>query len=720
MDVLRLDEQAPPQRDPEALRQTLGPMLDGLSRAFGYTRALVALYDSQLGLLRGSVAFNVPEEIAGSLEVSLEERDHPLVAALFQAAPVRVDEVRSDSRLAPHDKGLLLEMGISSFIVVPLRSALDPVAPTAFVPRPTTPGVTVPGEGLPTTADADAAAGVEFPAAGVIVLSKEGGLSDNDLEGLMPFANQAGVSLADARSVELFRHASERYAVENEWLWLMINSVADPVVVTDEQNGIIRQNRQAELFFRERPEDGEGKKNAIRMNNFLFTAALSTPTSEQGRGGSSGELTLVDPIEGTELIFEVISHPAYHFRLNATGMVSLLKNVTDLSYATEALSQNVQRLQASEEKSRLERDRLDLVLRNVPNPIIVIDNEDQITQMNQEAIRLFRPPENNAANRRKTQIAASNSAKFVFFVSQLRLETAQVKSGELSLIDPDSDEELVMAVTSTELRDESGALLGNVSVMQDLTRLRELERRRVEHQLFESEKLAATGRLAASIAHEINNPLEAITNALYLLVQRTPADDANRQFLAIAKKETERVSRILRQMLGFYRPELSTASTDINALILEAESLIEKDLRQKGVRMYNDFSPTMPMIMASGDQLKQVILNLLLNAQESMPDGGSIFLTTRLARDADPAYLPSRSVMIQVRDTGKGIADEHLANIFEPFFSTKQARKGTGLGLWVTLGIVQRHGGSITPRSRPGEGTTFTISLPIAGPAADD
>jgi len=400
-------------------------------------------------------------------------------------------------------------------------------------------------------------------------------------------------------------------------------------------------------------------------------------------------------------------------------MVSLLKNVTDLSYATEELSQNVQRLQSADEKIRLERDRLNLVLRNVPNPIIVIDNEDQITQMNQEAIRLFQRPDNDTASGRKAQIAASNSTKFVTFVSQLRLETAQVKSGELSLIDPDTDETLAMAVTSTDLRDELGSFIGNVSVIQDLTRVRELERRRVEQQLFESEKLAATGRLAASIAHEINNPLEAITNSLYLLVRRAPPDDPNHRFLEIAMKETERVSRILREMLGFYRPEVSTAATDINALILEAEALIDKDMRQKGVRIHNDFSREMPPVMASADQLKQVVLNLLLNAQDSMPGGGNIYVKTLPGRDADSAYLPSRSVLIQIRDTGKGIAEEHMASIFEPFFSTKQAKKGTGLGLWVSLGIVQRHGGTISPRSRPGQGTTFTISLPIAGPTTD-
>jgi len=702
MDLLQLYEQAPAQRDPEALRQTLGPMLDGLSRAFGYSRALVALYDSSRGLLRGSVAFNVPEEIAESLEVSIADRQHPMVEALLQATPLRVDDVRTETRLDEHDKGLLLEMGISSFVLVPLRSASDPsnsLAPTA-------------------TRDGGSP-GTDVPAAGVIILSKDGGISDEDIEGLMPFANQAGATLASARNVELFRDSSERYAVENEWLWWMVNSVADPVVVTDAQNDIIRQNRQAEMIFQARPDDGEGKKNAIRMNNFLFTAALSTSNLEHGSSGSSRELSLVDPIEGSELVFEVISHPAFHYRLNTTGMVSLLKNVTDLSYATEELSQNVQRLQSADEKIRLERDRLNLVLRNVPNPIIVIDNEDQITQMNQEAIRLFQRPDNDTASGRKAQIAASNSTKFVTFVSQLRLETAQVKSGELSLIDPDTDETLAMAVTSTDLRDELGSFIGNVSVIQDLTRVRELERRRVEQQLFESEKLAATGRLAASIAHEINNPLEAITNSLYLLVRRAPPDDPNHRFLEIAMKETERVSRILREMLGFYRPEVSTAATDINALILEAEALIDKDMRQKGVRIHNDFSREMPPVMASADQLKQVVLNLLLNAQDSMPGGGNIYVKTLPGRDADSAYLPSRSVLIQIRDTGKGIAEEHMASIFEPFFSTKQAKKGTGLGLWVSLGIVQRHGGTISPRSRPGQGTTFTISLPIAGPTTD-
>jgi two-component system NtrC family sensor kinase len=251
--------------------------------------------------------------------------------------------------------------------------------------------------------------------------------------------------------------------------------------------------------------------------------------------------------------------------------------------------------------------------------------------------------------------------------------------------------------------------------MQDVSRLRELERRRIEQILFDSEKLAATGRLAASIAHEINNPLKAIKNSLYLLSSKIAPDNPNYKFLEIATKETDRVSRILRQMLGFYRPP-KMEPTDINRLVEDAEGLVEKHLRQNRVRLENDLDPRVPPVVASADQLKQVLLNMLLNAQQAMPEGGNIYLSTRVAHGADQEFLLTDSVHIVIRDTGKGIPEEILPHIFEPFFSTKD-EKGTGLGLWVSYGIVQNHGGSIRVRSREGRGTTFSIALPIGGPS---
>ena len=347
-------------------------------------------------------------------------------------------------------------------------------------------------------------------------------------------------------------------------------------------------------------------------------------------------------------------------------------------------------------------------------------------RINAEALRLFRPapavaPRGRAtgAAGRRQQIALGNDARLSSFLAQLRLEPGQVKRGELALLDPDSGETLAMWVTSTEVRDDLGAVAGVVTLLQDLAPIRELERRRVEQALFESEKLAATGRLAASIAHEINNPLEAIKNSLYLLVNThpggrpqlpVPGDRPQGDGARLAHPAP--AARLLPRRTPAWTPPTSTR------LIVEAEGLLEPHLRQRGVRVQNHLGRDLPPIRASADQIKQVLLNLLLNAQQAMPEGGTINVSTEYGAARGAAgreFRRSDTVHVVVRDTGTGIAEEHLPHIFEPFFSTKE-EKGTGLGLWVSFGIVQRHGGRIRVRSRPGRGTTFTITLPVSGP----
>jgi len=395
--------------------------------------------------------------------------------------------------------------------------------------------------------------------------------------------------------------------------------------------------------------------------------------------------------------------------------VSVLKNVTDIRHIGEELARGQERLQTAEEEVRLERDRLDLILRNVPNPIIVVDNDNEIISMNPAAQRLFK---SETAAPRTANPALANDARFTSFLAQLRLEPAFSKRGEVLVTDPTTDERLEMEVSATEVRDSRGAVIAIVSVMQDIGRLRELERRRLEQVLFDSEKLAATGRLAASIAHEINNPLEAVQNALYLLQQGGNVADKAREYLDIAARETQRMSRILRQMLGFYRQTEVMAETDINALIEEAAALVAKRLRERGVTFVKELDGSIPKVRASADQLKQVVLNLLLNAADSMPKGGQIGVATSSRLGTESELFGRPAVQIQVRDTGEGIPDELLAQIFEPFFSTKPG-KGTGLGLWVSQGIVQNHGGTMQVRSRIGRGTTFTITLPVEGPSSD-
>lgn len=683
-DLLELIHQ-PADRRATALPGALAPLLDEMARAFGSDRALLALVDADRRILRGSFGINVPTSLAGALEVPLTERGDPLVTALRTGLPQHIVSAAGDGRLAPHTREVLVDLGFEQLVITPIHSDDD--------------------------------------STGVIILSRQTTFTEADLAALMPLAGRAGAELQRARDVEA-RGSSETAAAEKEWLWWMINSVADPVVVSDEQNEIVLQNKVAEKLFRAGHDDSAGRKRAVTMNNFLFTASLSTWNLQQGGQGSRPrELTLVDPVEGGDLMFEVIAVPATNYRVGQRGMVAVLKNVTDLRQVTEELTRNVQRLHSADQEIRLERDRLDLILRSVPNPIIVIDNEDQIVSMNAAAQRVFGAPTTTPSpavmSGRRSELSLRNSAKFTSFIAQLRLEPGARKTGELALVDPETQEDLEMAVTATEIRDDAGIPVATVSVMQDVGRLRELERRRLEQALFESEKLAATGRLAASIAHEINNPLEAIQNSLYLLVNKVSPDDPNFRFLDIARKETERMSRILRQMLGFYRPAAAMAPTDVNALIEEADTLVAKRLRDRKVKLAKELDPGLPQVVASTDQLKQVILNLLLNASESMAQGGTITVSTQVYRDAGARFLRSDAIQIQIRDTGSGIAEEHMPHIFEPFFSTK-GEKGTGLGLWVSNGIIQSHGGSLQVRSRLGVGTTFSITLPIGGPQADE
>ena len=663
-------------RDP---RETLEPMLDDLVRGLGYDKAVVLVYDESTASLRGLFGWNVTDDQAKRLAVGVAGSDNPLVVALRTGAPQRVD-LDDGATLDVNTGATLADMGIGSFVAAPLRSSTG----RSDGPR------------------------------AVVLLARKDGIREADLERLVPFARQASAALTREQDVQLLQRASESHAVEKEWLWWMVNSVADPVLVTDPQNDILHLNRRAEHLFRSSDEDSAGKRRAVWMNNFLFTAALSAWNLDTASRATNREVTLVDPVEGTELIYEVITQLALNHRIGERGVVSVLKDVTDIRHMTEELARSAERIQTADLQIRAERDRLDLVLRSVPNPIIVVDNDNEIITMNAAAQHLFAPTRSSG---RHDQLALANDARFTSFLSQLRLEPSSTKRGEVMLTDPDTEEHLEMEVTAADVRGPHGSAVATVTAMQDVGRLRELERRRLEQVLFDTEKLAATGRLAASIAHEINNPLEAVQNSLYLLSRAVPEGAPERSFLDIATRETQRMSRILRQMLGFYRPTTSMGPTDVNALVMEAETLVTKRLRENGVRIEKELLADLPLIRASADQLKQVLLNLFLNATEAMPKGGRLIVATLTGGGELDAHSAD-VVRIDVRDTGTGIGEEAMARIFEPFFSTK-LEKGTGLGLWVSHGIIQAHGGTLKVRSRSGQGTTFTITLPIAGPPDD-
>ncbi|HZY43849.1 MAG TPA: ATP-binding protein [Anaerolineae bacterium] len=230
---------------------------------------------------------------------------------------------------------------------------------------------------------------------------------------------------------------------------------------------------------------------------------------------------------------------------------------------------------------------------------------------------------------------------------------------------------------------------------------KELERSQA--QLVQAEKLAATGRLAASIAHEINNPLQAIHNCLHLAINRPLTEAKKQHYLVMAQEEVERLITLVQRTLEFYRPSKGrSALTRVNDLIENVLALANKQLEQVSINVHKNLANDLPEISAVPDQLVQVWLNLIINAIEAMPDGGELTITT----SATDEWL-----QVAIRDTGSGVDPEDAAKIFEPFYTTKAT--GTGLGLSVSYGIIQRHGGRIDVNGVPGEGTAFTVSLPI-------
>jgi PAS domain S-box-containing protein len=237
-------------------------------------------------------------------------------------------------------------------------------------------------------------------------------------------------------------------------------------------------------------------------------------------------------------------------------------------------------------------------------------------------------------------------------------------------------------------------------------RTRELQE--TQSQYLHAEKLSAIGQLSASIAHELNNPLQGVLTILKGLKRRAILDEEDKELLDLAIDENERMKILIRSLRDFNQPSPGRKTVmDVHASLDSLLMLYRNDFRRKGISTVLNYAEGLPRILAIPDQIKQVFLNLLNNATDAcLPNGGQITITT--------CHVQQR-VAVTITDTGIGISPENLDRIFHPFFTTKSTVKGTGLGLSVCHGIVQNHNGEIRVESRPGDGSTFTVLLPVNG-----
>jgi PAS domain S-box-containing protein len=352
------------------------------------------------------------------------------------------------------------------------------------------------------------------------------------------------------------------------------------------------------------------------------------------------------------------------------------------------------------------RSRLAAIVESSDDAIIGNDLNGIVTSWNRQAERLFGYTKKEMVGRSiLTVIPPELHLDEEMILSKIRsghkidhFETVRIaKSGE----------RIEVSLSVSPVRDAHENVVGAAKIVRDIR-----ETRKIERALRTTEKLAAAGRLAATVAHEINNPLEAVNNLVFLA--KREAGDASRvsEHLRLAERELDRVSHIVRQTLGFYRDTSAPTRCDVSKIFDDLLVLYEKRFEARNIRVIKQYESN-PDISAFAGEIRQAFSNLLSNAMDAMPSGGCLVIRVSKTHEWSNSFQPG--VRVTILDTGTGIPSHVREDLFEPFFTTK-AEVGTGLGLWITKNIVEKHRGNIRFVSRTGSrghGTAFSIFLPF-------
>jgi two-component system NtrC family sensor kinase len=518
-----------------------------------------------------------------------------------------------------------------------------------------------------------------------------------------PILNDAGEIV---QVIEGIRDVTRRVALQEEvrrnkeYLENIIVNSSDMIITTNLQGKIVTFNPGAEhmLGYKQEevlgtdieglwkaPEERRGLMAEVKARGFVN----NYPATLIGKDGQEVEISLslaeLRDSEGRVL-----------------GTVGISKDVTEENRLRRQLV--VQELEL-----RKANDFLNKSIQSSPDAIIATDMKGNIIIWNQAAEEtLGYKSEEVIGKMNIDKIYPEGTAKKVMQMMRSPEHGPVGKLRSYPMVYVRQDGEVVEGnLSSAIIYDADGAEAASVGIFVDLEERLNMERklRQTQEQLLQSEKLAAMGRLTSQIAHELNNPLYGIMNTLELLKTEISPQNKRRKILEMALSETERLSEMLRKMLSFSKPDEETKQpSDINTILDEILLLHEKQLRERSIALSVSLADDLGEVYASKNQLRQVFLNMIANARDAMPEGGTLTVVTRAVEG---------TIQIEFSDTGTGIGEENLQKIFDAFFTTKDSIKGVGLGLSVCYGFIKDHGGDIRVESRADSGATFTITLPV-------
>jgi signal transduction histidine kinase len=674
--------------------------LQWLEETYGITRSICLVRpmgETSLLLVGGH---GLATDLTASFAVSLDDWNNPLVTAISNRRAVFFPAAHSvmDRRRRP-----VTPFGEAAFHVLPLGA-------TAYADEPL----------------------------GLLILGVDAPFGAN----LQWFTTVFGQKLDQILRQDALAEGDRRQGRERGLLYSIINAVTDPILLTDTEGRLLIANSRALTLFTATEEESEGRRSAVRMNNMLLSSALSSKAIEE-TGAARRELLLVNPIDGSDLVFELLSTVTEDPR-HGSGVVSILRNVTDLRRASEEIEENYRKMRMAEAQARAESDRLNLIIDSVADPIVVTDASGATSLMNEPAERLFTLTRH--ATPLEQRWVQANDAHFSSFIAGMLVSADRRRVGEIGLLDARTGEPMPVEAIAGKILSEHGELTAVVTILHD--RREAIEKARLYEQLkqasdeLERKIQSATADIAqqnellrrqaieleqasalksqflANMSHEFRTPLNAMLGYTSMLLQGVagPVDGPIKRQLSRIESNGRHLLTIINEILDISRIEagrmpLQMSKFKVTDLIAEVRAELEPIILRSKLSITVDVPKDLGPLWSDRQKVKQILLNLLSNALKFTHQGGVTVGARPNSRE--------RLLQLAVTDTGIGIAAPDQDKIFEDFRQLDNTPTrpygGTGLGLSICRRLAQMLDGKISVESELGKGSTFILTLPTKG-----